>query len=127
MTDRLTEIEYISLNLPELAELGLSSAWLCWYTDSIDNSFVVDFVPGRSRVAICSGGSGHGFKFLPILGREVVKILEGKGDQTVYGRMWKWRTSTVGKRNGLEEGEEGPRVLEKQEMASWEDWDLSAF
>ncbi|TGJ80283.1 hypothetical protein E0Z10_g8489 [Xylaria hypoxylon] len=114
--------EYISVNLPELAELGLSSTRLCWYTDSIDNSFVVDFVPGRPRVAVCSGGSGHGFKFLPILGREVVKILEGKGDQTVYGQMWKWRTSTAGKRNGLEEGEEGPRVLEKQRMASQEDW-----
>ncbi|KAI1352597.1 FAD dependent oxidoreductase [Xylaria sp. FL0043] len=114
--------EYISVNLPELKELGLSSTRLCWYTDSIDNSFVVDFVPGRPRVAICSGGSGHGFKFLPILGREVVKILEGKGDQTVYGQMWKWRTSAATKRNGLEEGEEGPRVLEKQRMASREDW-----
>ncbi|KAJ8120186.1 hypothetical protein ONZ43_g3042 [Nemania bipapillata] len=114
--------EYISLNLPELVELGLSSTFLCWYTDSIDNSFVVDFVPNRSGVAICTGGSGHGFKFLPILGREVVKILEGKGDQTVYGQMWKWRTSTATKRNGLEEGEEGPRVLEKQKMASREDW-----
>ncbi|GAW16912.1 hypothetical protein ANO14919_063590 [Xylariales sp. No.14919] len=114
--------EYISVNLPELAELGLSSTWLCWYTDSIDNSFVVDFVPGRPRVAICSGGSGHGFKFLPILGREVVKILEGEGGQTVYGQMWKWRASTAKRRNGLEEGEEGPRVLEKQQMASREDW-----
>ncbi|KAI0196490.1 FAD dependent oxidoreductase [Xylaria flabelliformis] len=114
--------EYISLNLPELAELGLSSTWLCWYTDSIDNSFVVDFVPGRPRVAICSGGSGHGFKFLPILGREVVKILEGNGDQTVYGKMWKWRTTNAKERNGLEEGEEGPRVLDKQRMANREDW-----
>ncbi|KAI0428503.1 FAD dependent oxidoreductase [Xylaria sp. FL1042] len=114
--------EYISVNLPELMELGLSSTRLCWYTDSIDNSFVVDFVPGRPRVAICSGGSGHGFKFLPILGREVVKVLEGKGDQTVYGGMWKWRASTATKRNGLEEGEEGPRVLEKQRMAGREDW-----
>lgn len=115
-------LEYISLNLPELAELGLASTFLCWYTDSIDNSFVVDFVPGRSRVAVCTGGSGHGFKFLPILGREVVKILEGKGGQTVYGQMWKWRTSAAETRNGLEEGEEGPRVLEKQQMASREDW-----
>ncbi|KAI1173997.1 FAD dependent oxidoreductase [Nemania sp. FL0916] len=114
--------EYISLNLPELAELGLSSTWLCWYTDSVDNSFVVDFVPGQPRVVVCSGGSGHGFKFLPILGREVVKILEGKGDQTVYGQMWKWRRSTSGKRNGLEEGETGPRVLEKQQLAGRADW-----
>ncbi|KAI0490856.1 FAD dependent oxidoreductase [Xylaria cf. heliscus] len=114
--------EYISLNLPELEKLGLSSTWLCWYTDSIDNSFVVDFMPSRPRVAICSGGSGHGFKFLPILGREVAKILEGKGGQTVYGQMWKWRDSTTKVRNGLEEGEEGPRVLEKQRMTTRDNW-----
>ncbi|KAI0836483.1 FAD dependent oxidoreductase [Hypoxylon sp. FL0890] len=110
--------EYITINFPELVPLGVSSTRLCWYTDSIDNSFVVDFVPGRPRVAVCSGGSGHGFKFLPILGREVVKILEGKGSQTVYGQMWRWRTSNEPTRNGLEEGEQGPRVLSKQKMAS---------
>ncbi|KAI0391261.1 FAD dependent oxidoreductase [Xylariaceae sp. FL0594] len=115
--------EYISTNLPELADLGLSSTWLCWYTDSIDNSFVVDYVPGRPRLAVCSGGSGHGFKFLPILGREVVKILEGKADKTVFGALWKWRSAAPGKaRNGLEEGEDGPRVLERQQMAGPDDW-----
>ncbi|KAI1373123.1 FAD dependent oxidoreductase [Hypoxylon crocopeplum] len=114
--------EFIELNFPELIPLGIASTKLCWYTDSIDNSFVVDFVPGRPGVAVCSGGSGHGFKFLPILGREVVKILEGKGSQTVYGRMWRWRTSSEPRRNGLEEGEQGPRVLAKQTMASEADW-----
>ncbi|KAI0879981.1 FAD dependent oxidoreductase [Annulohypoxylon maeteangense] len=114
--------EYISVNFPELVPLGITSTRLCWYTDSIDNSFVVDFVPGRPGVAVCSGGSGHGFKFLPILGREVVKILEGKGSQTVYGRMWRWRSSSDHTRNGLEEGEEGWRVLSRQTMASEADW-----
>ncbi|KAI2617948.1 FAD dependent oxidoreductase [Hypomontagnella submonticulosa] len=114
--------EYIEVNFPELVPLGISSTRLCWYTDSIDNSFVVDFVPGRPGVAVCSGGSGHGFKFLPVLGREVVKILEGKGEQTVYGRMWRWRSSTEARRNGLEEGELGPRVLAKQRMAEEADW-----
>ncbi|KAI1097390.1 FAD dependent oxidoreductase [Jackrogersella minutella] len=113
--------EYIAVNFPELVSLGISSTKLCWYTDSIDNSFVVGLVPGRRGVAVCSGGSGHGFKFLPILGREVVKILEG-GEQTVYGRMWQWRSSSEHERNGLEEGEQGPRVLSKQTMASEEDW-----
>ncbi|KAI1408644.1 FAD dependent oxidoreductase [Hypoxylon sp. FL1857] len=110
--------EYITINFPELVPLGISSTRLCWYTDSIDNSFVVDFVPGRPGVVVCSGGSGHGFKFLPILGREVVKILEGKGSETVYGQMWRWRSTSEPTRNGLEEGEQGPRVLSKQTMAS---------
>ncbi|KAI1497961.1 FAD dependent oxidoreductase [Biscogniauxia marginata] len=118
--------EYITLNFPELVPLGISSTKLCWYTDSIDNSFVVDFVPGRPGIAVCSGGSGHGFKFLPILGREVVKILEGQGQNTVYGRMWRWRSSGSSKRNGLEEGEDGPRVLSKQTMTTRADWDITA-
>ncbi|OTA56649.1 FAD dependent oxidoreductase [Hypoxylon sp. EC38] len=121
-TEALNSIkEYITINFPELVPLGISSTRLCWYTDSIDNSFVVDFVPGRPGVAVCSGGSGHGFKFLPILGREVVKILEGKGSETVYGQMWRWRSSSEPTRNGLEEGEQGPRVLLKQTMASESD------
>lgn len=117
---------YIAINFPELVEFGISSTKLCWYTDSIDNSFVVDYVPGRPGVAVCSGGSGHGFKFLPILGREVVRILEQKGKPTVYSKMWKWRDGKLlKKRNGLEEGEAGPRVLAKQNMATEEDWRFS--
>jgi sarcosine oxidase/L-pipecolate oxidase len=117
---------YISTNLPELTPLGISSTKLCWYTDSIDNSFLVDYLPDHHRrpgVFVCSGGSGHGFKFLPILGREVVKILERRED-FVYRDMWRWRSppdpSTP--RNGLEEGEDGPRVLAKQRMATMGDW-----
>ncbi|SPN99719.1 related to fructosyl amino acid oxidase [Cephalotrichum gorgonifer] len=117
--------EYIMTNLPDLAEFGLHSTKLCWYTDSIDNSFLVDYVPGRPGVAVCSGGSGHGFKFLPILGREVVKILEGQGESTPYGKLWGWRGADMTKgRNGLEEGEDGPRVLAKHRMASPQDWKI---
>lgn len=114
--------EFISVNMPELAEIGVSSTKLCWYTDSIDNSFVVDFVPGKDRVLVCSGGSGHGFKFLPILGREVVKIIEAESKDGVYSQMWKWRDNDTKVKNGLEEGETGPRVLSNQNMASEADW-----
>ncbi|KAH8905810.1 FAD dependent oxidoreductase [Coniochaeta sp. PMI_546] len=113
---------FIADNLPELTEFGISSTKLCWYTDSIDNSFLIDYVPDRPGVFVCSGGSGHGFKFLPILGREVVKILRGS-EPTVYRDMWKWRDSpSDSRRNGLEEGEAGPRVLAKQTMATERDW-----
>ena len=115
--------EHIKINMPDLYALGLASTKLCWYTDSIDNSFLVVYVPGRKGVFVCSGGSGHGFKFLPILGREVVKILEGKGGEGLFGRMWGWREAVEGSgKNGLEEGEGGERVLAKQRMASTADW-----
>ena len=50
-------------------EIGISDTRLCWYTDSLDNSFLIDYVPGYSETLfVASGGSGHGFKFLPVLG-----------------------------------------------------------
>lgn len=118
--------EYIDHVFPSLKPLGINSTKLCWYTDSIDNSFVITYLPSRPNIFVCSGGSGHGFKFLPILGREVVKIIEGKTEGNVYAEMWRWRAADVNGgrvgRNGLEEGEDGPRVLAKQEMAGQEDW-----
>lgn len=117
--------EYIDIHFPELSELGFAATKLCWYTDSVDNSFLVDRVPGRPGVVVCSGGSGHAFKFLPVLGREVVKILEGS--PTVYAKLWAWRNSHPTEwRNGLSEGENGPRVLAKQKLATKADWKFRA-
>ncbi|KXT08420.1 hypothetical protein AC579_6526 [Pseudocercospora musae] len=46
------------------------SEQLCWYTDTLDNSFLIDHVPtyADNSVFVCTGGSGHGAKFMPVLG-----------------------------------------------------------
>lgn len=110
--------KFIAKFLPDLAPLGITSTRLCWYTDSVDNHFVVDFVPGYSKsLFLCTGGSGHGFKFLPLLGREVVAQLEGR--DTDANKLWHWRGAPVhGHRNGLEEGPDGPRSLAKLQSTS---------
>ncbi|TDZ49795.1 L-pipecolate oxidase [Colletotrichum trifolii] len=61
---------FVSIFLPDLAGKGYYSTKLCWYTDSLDNSFVIDYVPSYAgqSVFVCTGGSGHGAKFLPVLG-----------------------------------------------------------
>lgn len=59
----------ISELFPDLAEIGITDTRLCWYTDSSDDGFVIDYVPGHEdTLFVASGGSGHGFKFLPVLG-----------------------------------------------------------
>ncbi|KAJ5178948.1 hypothetical protein N7492_002158 [Penicillium capsulatum] len=102
---------------PELTDIGFTDSRLCWYTDSIDNEFVIDYVPGYSdSLFICSGGSGHGFKFLPILGKYVKNQLERVPDR--FTPIWKWRGVEQGKKcNGLEEGEAGPREMSKLKLA----------
>ncbi|KAF2250533.1 FAD dependent oxidoreductase [Trematosphaeria pertusa] len=110
--------------LPDLIPFGISGVRNCWYTDSLDNAFVIDRDPDDQGLMVCSGGSGHGFKFFPILGREVVRIIE-KPEKNEYGMLWRWRNVDSGPKNGLEEGEAGSRVWERQQMATIADWKLN--
>ncbi|ORY21109.1 FAD dependent oxidoreductase [Naematelia encephala] len=107
---------------PELAAIGITETRICWYTDSIDNHFVGDYVPGYGETLfVASGGSGHGFKFLPVFGENFVNQLEHKQDE--FTQYWKWRKPVPGQRaNGLEQGEDGPRVLDKVKLATKDDW-----
>ena len=107
---------------PELKEIGITDTRLCWYTDSLDNSFLIDYVPGYNHsLFVASGGSGHGFKFLPVLGKHVVNQLEGREDQ--FTPLWQWRKPVPGEHaNGLDEGEFSGRNLADLEMASERDW-----
>jgi sarcosine oxidase/L-pipecolate oxidase len=107
-------------NLPNLLDLDLDSGRLCWYSDSVDNSFLIDYVPGVENLIVANGGSGHGFKFLPVLGEHVADVLEEK--DTPYTRLFKWREVPNGHKNGLEEGPEGWRTLDKQGWAGRRQW-----
>jgi sarcosine oxidase/L-pipecolate oxidase len=107
-------------NLPELLDLELETVRLCWYTDSVDNDFLISRIPNVANLFVASGGSGHGFKFLPVLGEHVVDVLEGK--DTPYTRLFAWKDVPRGKRNGLEEGPEGWRTLRKQRLVGKEAW-----
>ncbi|KAK4900201.1 hypothetical protein LTR27_002425 [Elasticomyces elasticus] len=111
-------------NLPDLLELDLEYERLCPYTDSVNNSFLIDYVPGTENLMIASGGSGHGFKFLPVLGQHIVDAIERK--ETQYTRLFAWRDIPTGSRNGLEEGPDGWRRLDKQKMVGRDSWKPSS-
>ena len=51
----------------------------CMYTNTPDENFVIDFLPGYDKdVAIATGFSGHGFKFASVVG-EIMANLATKG------------------------------------------------
>jgi len=57
----------------------LLSMKVCLYTYSPDEHFIIDKLPGHAdRVTIAAGFSGHGFKFLPVMG-EVLADLSTEG------------------------------------------------
>ncbi|CAH0002491.1 unnamed protein product [Clonostachys byssicola] len=84
---------FIKENLPELVGEEITLAKMCWYTDTVDLQFVMDRVPSTEGLVVVTGGSGHGFKFLPVLGEYVVDVLEGKSNE--YTQLWKWRTPSA--------------------------------
>lgn len=51
----------------------------CLYTYSPDSNFIIDHLPGTNkRVSIACGFSGHGFKFVPVVG-EILADLATRG------------------------------------------------
>ncbi|ODA79909.1 hypothetical protein RJ55_05506 [Drechmeria coniospora] len=62
---------------------------LCWYSDTADGDWLVDWHPGWKGLFIATGDSGHGFKFLPVVGERIVDCMLGSGGE--LGRKWKWK------------------------------------
>lgn len=46
----------------------VTRAVTCMYTNTPDEAFIVDRLPGEPRVVVVSACSGHGFKFAPVIG-----------------------------------------------------------
>ncbi|KAI5305699.1 hypothetical protein KEM56_003591 [Ascosphaera pollenicola] len=106
---------FIDKELPELASEGLhlSLTRLCWYTDTFDNHFVIDRVPGNQNIMVATGGSGHAFKYLPNIGNWVVDIIEGMNVDRPVIKAWKWRKLEDQKpANVLMEGSKGAHALD---------------
>ncbi|KAF2798717.1 FAD dependent oxidoreductase [Melanomma pulvis-pyrius CBS 109.77] len=111
---------FVAEYLPELKEEGIDVelSRVCWYTDTFDNHFVVDRVPGDEGLFVATGGSGHAFKYLPNIGNWVVDVLEGAGEERPAVKAWKWRSVGVETPvNLLMEGSAGERALANVRLA----------
>ncbi|KAJ5143541.1 FAD dependent oxidoreductase [Penicillium bovifimosum] len=76
--------------LPELADRPFCYTRLCWDADTADRHFLVTPHPDHKRLFLATGGSAHGFKFFPIVGKYVAEMLEGSLDPKI-ARLWQWR------------------------------------
>ncbi|MGA9531258.1 MAG: FAD-dependent oxidoreductase [Anaerolineales bacterium] len=68
---------FLQESLPDLARAPQIGSRVCFYADSWDGDFYIDRVPERPGLVVASGGSGHGFKFAPVLGGIIADAVEG--------------------------------------------------
>ncbi|KAF8434971.1 FAD dependent oxidoreductase [Boletus edulis BED1] len=110
---------------PELAERPWAGTRMCWYTDSPDGNWVIGSFPGDPVLFFATSGSGHGFKFLPNIGRLVVDSLEGTLDPATAARFAVDR-DVSGATNG-ERASKVPQELDIAELCGPEDEEIVWF
>jgi glycine/D-amino acid oxidase-like deaminating enzyme len=59
---------FLRRTFPDLADAPLAGTRVCVYCDTHDEHFWIARDPGREGLTVATGGSGHGFKFAPVLG-----------------------------------------------------------
>jgi glycine/D-amino acid oxidase-like deaminating enzyme len=64
--------------LSGLRDARIAATRVCVYGDTTDQHFIIAPDPDRPGLVVAAGGSGHGFKFAPILGDLVADALENK-------------------------------------------------
>ena len=81
---------FVKQYMPHLHKYGtLVKSRICWYCDTIDGDWMISYHRDKSNLFIATGGSGHGFKFLPIIGPYFVDIMENK--QIIHNGNYRWR------------------------------------
>lgn len=81
ITDRgLADVRtYLARRFPDLAERPLASSEVCQYENSDNGHLLIDRHPAWANSWIVGGGSGHGFKHGPAVGRYVSDLVLGTG------------------------------------------------
>ncbi|KAJ5287523.1 hypothetical protein N7478_003209 [Penicillium angulare] len=75
--------------LPRFVDRPFAGTRICWYTDTPDGDFIVSYHPAYEGLFMATGGSGHAYKFFPVLGDKVVDAMEGTLEPELR-ELWEW-------------------------------------
>jgi sarcosine oxidase/L-pipecolate oxidase len=78
--------------IPEFANRPWTQTRICWYTDTPTGDWVIDYHPKYKNLFVATGGSGHGYKFVPKIGERIVDVMKRQPrDDLGAALLQKWR------------------------------------
>jgi glycine/D-amino acid oxidase-like deaminating enzyme len=87
---------FLRESIPALADAPLVGGRVCMYCDTFDGDFLIDRDPDRPGLVVAGGGSGHGFKFAPVLGALIADAVEGRTSR--WSVRFRWRDAGVARK-----------------------------
>jgi glycine/D-amino acid oxidase-like deaminating enzyme len=82
--------EFLHDSFPGLAGAPIVARRLCVYGDTRDAHFWIARHPERPNLTVATGGSGHAFKFAPVLGELIADTVLGRSNR--FAARFRWRT-----------------------------------
>ena len=80
-----------------------------------DYSFLITPHPTHRNLKLAIGGSAHGYKFFPVLGKYIVEMMEDILDPAI-AQKWRWRP-------GLKDDHDSsPHFVELKDINSFPGW-----
>ena len=70
---------HLAKRFPALADAPVLETRVCQYENTSNGDFLIDRHPERDNVWFVGGGSGHGFKHGPAVGRYAAEMIMGSG------------------------------------------------
>jgi glycine/D-amino acid oxidase-like deaminating enzyme len=86
---------FLAETFPALVDAPVVFTRLCLYADTQDEDFWIARDPSRGGLTVASGGSGHGFKFAPVLGGLIADAVEGVDNPLLEKFRWRPEVSLL--------------------------------
>jgi len=80
---------FLRETLPALADAPIVARRLCVYGDTRDGHFWIARHPARPNLTVATGGSGHAFKFAPVLGELIANAVLDRPHRLAARFRWR--------------------------------------
>jgi glycine/D-amino acid oxidase-like deaminating enzyme len=80
---------FLEESFPDLAGARISGEKVCIYCDTQDGDFLITRHPERKGLTLATGGSGHAFKFAPVMGGWIADAVAGWPNSDLARFYWR--------------------------------------